>query len=471
METLKLEQTQEEESKVIPFNLVKSQAEMIPFIIEQFHKHYPDIIYDKVFYVYSKDKGYWEEAEDFAITKDIQSFCSYYNIGGSFYKHHKTAKSLCEQAKLDFYINIKTVTNLLNFQNGTLEIDNDNFREHRQSDYLFNSLPYEYNAEAKCPKFETFLKEILPDEGVRKVCQETIAYPITRLHLERTAFYIGNGRNGKSTLIEVVTNILGKENVSNISLEDISKNDGKGMNQMKGKLINMTYESDFKILGSASFKSYTSNEPMKVKMLYCDEYQTTDYPQSIVACNAMPQSNDYSEGFNRRILPIPFSVTIQNENVNPNLKEELCEEASGILNWIIEGMKRLRENKKFSISPIIEAFKDELKSESNNVYCYLKENDYVPSHNEKMLLADLYKEIDRYFVEFGYNSIGIRTLKVRLEGLGYKVQRSTGNKNYVWIEKQKKKEEVLIEQNTISELSIENYEQEDLFEDNNDSPF
>src|SRR3546814_564508 len=53
---------------------------------------------------------------------------------------------------------------VVNFQNGTLEIFENRFREHRSQDGFTYVLPYDYQHDAKCPKWLTFLDQELPDK-------------------------------------------------------------------------------------------------------------------------------------------------------------------------------------------------------------------------------------------------------------------------------------------------------------------
>ena len=309
------------------------------------------------------------------------------------------------------------------------------FREHRKDDFVFHCLSYDYDAQADCPKWKEFIKEVLPQEDLQIAIQEALAYPLSKMHLEKIIYLFGNGRNGKSLSLEVITNVLGNENVSHVPLINITKNDGLALQQMENKLINISYENSSKIFDTSAFKSYISGEALNVKRLYQDSYSTTNYPQSLMASNSMPQSDDFSEGFYRRFRFIPFNVTIPKEKVNPNLKEELCQESAGIANWLLEGVRRLRENKKFTYSPTIEALQDEYRVDSDNVYSFLNEENYIQSTNQKKLLSLLYKEFEDYCEFNGYKTMGKKTFKNRLISLGYKIQRATGNQLNVWIEK------------------------------------
>jgi putative DNA primase/helicase len=455
MEAIKLEQTQEE-NKIIPFYSDKN--DIVPFIIEKLKQSNDNIKFFEDFHIY--ENGYWQKKGELYVKKLIQEFCVENGFEAKHFKLYKKVDDLFNQAKLDLYTEVNTNKNILNFQNGTYELDTMTFREHRKEDYLFYSLPYPYDATADCPKWKAFIKEVLPQEDLQIALQEAVAYPLSNLHLEKISYLVGRGRNGKSVALGVVCYVLGEENISHVTLEQIVKNDGKGVYQMLNKLVNITYESSSNILNTASFKSYVSGEDLSVKRLYDNEYTTTNYPQTIIASNSIPQSSDFSEGFYRRFNLIPFNETIPLEKVNPNLKEELCVEAAGIMNWILEGIIRLRENKKFSKCETIEKLQNEYRIESDNVYSFLDENNYTQSTKQKKLLSLLYKEFEDYCELNGYKTMGKKTFKQRLINLNYKIKYHTGNNLNIWIEKDTK-------------LKDETYlcNKQNLFEDNDNSPF
>lgn len=458
----------EKERKNISF--IAEKTEITTLIIDQLKQSTNELIFNNNFYFY--EDGFWQKKDEYLVKQFLQNFAYEKGFDEKFYKPYKKADDLFNQAKLDFYTNISTNKELINFKNGSYEIDNMHFREHRKDDFMFYSLPYSYDAKADCPKWKAFIQQVLPQEDLQIAIQEALAYPLSKLHLEKIIYLFGNGRNGKSLSLEVITSVLGIENVSHVPLSTITKNDGLALQQMENKLINISYENSSKIFDTSVMKSYISGEALNVKRLYQDSYTTTNYPQSLMASNSMPQSDDFSEGFYRRFRFIPFNVTIPKEKVNPNLKEELCEESAGILNWLLEGVKRLRENKKFTYSPTIEALQNEYRIESDNVSMFLDEKMYVPSLKNKQLLSQLYYEFNSFINENGFRSMSNRTFSSRMKSLGFKVERSSGNNNYIWLEIGIKKNETIVEEKKpVVEKKVDLFEAEDYFPDEKESAF
>lgn len=410
------------------------RALIIPYVIEIVKQENDNIISNgSGFFLYNG--CYWESVTEIEMGIFLKTFALSIGCPEKIARPHKEVDSLIKQAYLDLYQNFSTNKNVLNFTNGTLELDTLKFREHRKEDYLLYSLPYAYDKNAVCPKWKKFLSEVLPEEDLQRLLQEAVGYPLSKLHLEKLIFLYGDGLNGKSVVLETIQNVLGRENTTTFSLDQITNKDGLCIAQMIGKLVNISFEGSQNIYNTPILKSYISGERLPARYQYGNPFITDDYPQSIIASNNMPHITEHTLGVNRRFLTIPFNVTIAKDKINPNLTKELCEELPGICNWLIEGIKRLKENNKFSESEAANRLLEEFKTENDYVYFFVEELGYKPSEN-KILLSTLHKEFEIWSKTNGHNKMSIRTFSKRLKHLDFKVKKSTGNATYVWIEKE-----------------------------------
>ena len=97
---------------------------------------------------------------------------------------------------------------ILVFANGTLEIGERRFREHRPEDYATSALPYEYDPEADCEVFRAVLGKVAPDAV--EFLQEFAGYCLTPdTSLETALWFKGPRGSGKSTVIEGLVAMLG----------------------------------------------------------------------------------------------------------------------------------------------------------------------------------------------------------------------------------------------------------------------
>lgn len=322
------------------------------------------------------------------------------------------------------------------FTNGVLDTDSMRllgFSAKYHTNMIFD---YPYNPNAQCPLFLKVLSDALSPEEIT-VLQEMFGYLLfDDSRFEKIGLLVGNGRNGKSVILKAISNALGEDRVTHYSLPQITEERGVNIADMIGKIANICYDSGslIKIGNEALFKQYVSGEPMLYKILYRQPSQTTDYPRSIMAVNELPQSSDFSGGFYRRFLILPFDRQIPLDSVDVNLSEKLKCEQMGILLWILEGKRRLLSNGRFSDCKTVTKIQEQYRTESDAVAYFLEENGYRASSSTKVLLSSFYESFKNWSVTNGMKVMSIRKFRERLLYLGYVVRKSTGHLSYVWVE-------------------------------------
>ena len=164
--------------------------------------------------------------------------------------------------------------------------------------------------------FEAYLNKVLPgDEGVKKqmILAEYLGYLFIKtetLKLEQVLLLYGTGANGKSVFFDIVNALLGSENVSSYSLQNLTDDKcGYFRAMLANKLVNYTSEINGK-LETAIFKQLVSGEPVEARLPYGEPFTLTNYAKLIFNCNELPKDVEQSTAYFRRFLIIPFDVTI-----------------------------------------------------------------------------------------------------------------------------------------------------------------
>lgn len=292
----------------------------------------------------------------------------------------------------------------INLQNGTLEIHGDgqiHFRDHRRDDFFTYVLPYPYDERAECPRWHRFLDEVLPDASVQNLLAEYIGYCFTRdLKLERMLVAYGSGSNGKSLTLDIIERLVGRDNVSNVSLSALTT-DPEQLSLIENKLVNISHESDGK-LNTASLKQLVSGEPTTVRVLYEGPHTMYDYAKFFTSFNRLPPS-EYTYGYFRRWLLFPFSVTIPEERQDPDLLRKLQAELPGILNWVLQALKGLLQRRAFSQCTVCNEALNEYKRNSNSAMLFLSERCRMDSTTQTTLKR-LYDSYIQFCNEEGINN-------------------------------------------------------------------
>lgn len=371
--------------------------------------------------------AYWEPIKQ----PDIKHFLtdSYCKMGVSQYQAQtvSTAKRLHDQAAYSLYNPLprrEKGMSMINALNETLVIRNGKVetKPHEANDFMFYQLPYEYNPDAGCPMFQKFMDEVIPGD-IQLVVQEFIGCCLDNsLKLEKALICVGTGSNGKSVFFEVVTYVLGEENVTNFNINSLCEDKSSTRIMIENKLLN--YSSDFngKIWNNGIFKQLVSGEPVEAKRLYSDPEIIRNYARLAFNTNAMPASSDTSAGFRRRLLPVCFDVKISPDKADPMLAKKLKSEAPGILNWAIEGLKRYVANGyKLSKSKTLEAKEKEYLEETESVSIFLNRNNYIPSDTMKRKLSDLHDDYKRFCNDHDLKAESKSEFKSRLKDSDYTI--------------------------------------------------
>lgn len=215
-------------------------------------------------------------------------------------------------------------------------------------------LPVDYDPLATCEKWEGFVKEITESPEDVLILQEFFGYCLLRDYpFAKILLLVGEGRNGKSTLLRILTEMLGENNCSNTYLQALS-----GQYALPGlvdKMANIAPDIPAKdVLDTAVLKSISGNDRVPIEQKYMPTYFAIIYAKLIFSANKLPRINDDSLGFYARLKMINFPHCYR-ENPKPgerqadiHLGEKLRAELPGILNWALAGLQRLMEQEAFT---------------------------------------------------------------------------------------------------------------------------
>ncbi|MEO8586764.1 MAG: phage/plasmid primase, P4 family, partial [Acidobacteriota bacterium] len=231
---------------------------------------------------------------------------------------------------------------LFNVQNGTIDLRTGLLREHRREDLITRVSPIRYASDAAAPAWRAFLERVLPHEDVRVFVKKFLGYAMTGLVREHVlAVFWGTGRNGKTTLLEIVAYVLGDYFVTaHPGLLLVRRHDPHPTERatLFGRRLAACMETGGgERLNEPLAKALTGGDTVSARKMRQDEWNFTPTHKLVLVTNARPRIAGTDEGIWRRIRLVPFDVTIPEEEQDPKLPERLRAEASGILEWLVEG--------------------------------------------------------------------------------------------------------------------------------------
>jgi putative DNA primase/helicase len=231
---------------------------------------------------------------------------------------------------------------LLNLTNGVIDLSLSKFREHRPGDLLTKVAGAEYKPDAICPRWLKFLEEVFePHPDVIPYVQRAVGYTLTGKSEEECVFaLVGSGRNGKSTLIAILHQLLGEYG----GVAEMDTFLGSGASKLREDLADMrgrrfvSAQEPFmnSTFAEATLKWVSGGDRLRARRLYehAQEFQPTH--KLWFAMNRMPALRSDDHAAWSRLRVIPFDVSFA-KKPDRELKTELRSELSGVLNWALEG--------------------------------------------------------------------------------------------------------------------------------------
>ena len=334
--------------------------------------------------------------------------------------------------------------NYLNLENGILEItEGEVTLLPHDASYLFtSSLPYSYDAEATCPVWEELVNRIMcNDPDLVKALQESLGYMFVQSkNFEKMIGFVGEGANGKSTVMKVMKWLVGDSGYSTCSLKEVLKAGNEGdyrRAQMAGKLFNLTTELSPEDIVADAFKALISGEGITGRRIYGEPFAIEPAPKQVSAMNKTSHLiKEKTHGFERRFHLIPFYYTVPDNQRDPDLDSKLLAELSGILNWCLKGAQEVVRNNKLFVADAMIALFEKVKLDSNPVQQFLNDRIEVfdPIHIDYDTVDQiisgkvLYPIYCEYIKENGYKPLGRNTFLAEIRRLGVQPIHTTYSK-------------------------------------------
>lgn len=328
----------------------------------------------------------------------IKEFCR--KILSTAYTPH-LVNQIIAKVEADTYIDAQTffdnnIKNEICCLNGILDLDTKELSECDPEKIFFNKIQVNYNPEAKCEKIQEFFSQVLPEEDDQKTMYELFGFCLYKEYfIEQAIMMLGEGRNGKGKSLEILKRFLGIENIAGVSLQEF-ENDRFKASEMFGKLANMGGDVSNKTLDQTGiFKSLTGRDPINASRKFLNDITFVSYAKQIFATNTLPKTRDFSNAFWERWVFLVFPFTFEPQEVLDELKKTLSEkefskyklrdpdivqkiitqeELDGLLNLALEGLKRLKENRKFTSSKSAEETKQMWIREADSFHAFCLEN-------------------------------------------------------------------------------------------------
>lgn len=306
---------------------------------------------------------------------------------------------------------------LIPFQNGLYDLNIKKLIDHTSNYFYINMIPYDYNKKSKCKNWLKFQEEIHHDYDL-KFMQEWFGYGLyTGYPVKSFVICVGSGNNGKTIELDIIKMIFGHKNNTSVTLQHINDNT-YGIAELQFKLTNISDDiSNTVIKSTGNLKVVSDGGEITARRIYGSPFDFTPYAKITNSCNEPPIIYDDTPAIWVRLKSIDYPFQFVQDPINDGEKQakerekltkSLEKEVQGIINWLLEGLIRLRNNKFIFNYPLTpEQVRINYISRSNPVVAWM-DDQLIHTGNEEediIMKQDIYKP----FVNWA-NDLEIKTI-------------------------------------------------------------
>ncbi|MFJ7952196.1 phage/plasmid primase, P4 family [Lysinibacillus sp. NPDC096418] len=222
---------------------------------------------------------------------------------------------------------------------------------------------------------------------------------------KKSIFLLGEGNNGKGTFQELITNLIGVQNIATLKVNEFDERFKLSLLEGKTAVIGDDVPANVYIDDSSNFNSVVTGDRVIVEQKNKPIYSTVFRCSVIQSTNGMPKFKNKTTGTIRRIVIVPFNANFNGKVENFKIKDEYIKDEK-VLQYVLHKAINM-DFEKFDIPAVSEIELEEFKQDNDpimdfkiNVFDEWKLNE-VP----KTIVYEMYK---RFCNENGYKYISDR---------------------------------------------------------------
>lgn len=301
----------------------------------------------------------------------------------------------------------------INVQNGVLDVKTGTLLEHSPRYGFRYVLPFAYEPEVYSELFMDWLELVtFKDPELIETLLDFMAYCLWPTYDDHCFMYmVGDGRNGKSTLVNIMNAIVGDNNVSAVSMDQLVANRFAPA-QLDGKLINISSEANGKEITTnhlSILKALCAGEKMQVEKKCKEGFMLKNKAKLFFLANTPPRFGDIGDALKARMVTVPFNYKI--ENPDPRVESRLIQEAPKILSMLVNRIRQnIKDNGHFKVSrggATLQKAQEHVLLNGNPIFEWAKENVFsapgIPD-DQYITIEDAWAHFNNWLIENGYKN-------------------------------------------------------------------
>ncbi len=301
---------------------------------------------------------------------------------------------------------------LLGVLNGVVDLRTGAFREAQPADLITKLANVTFVPEATCPTWEAAINTWTGgDVELAGFLQRIAGYCLTGSTEEQVFFFLyGRGRNGKSVFVNVVRELMGANAMQSQPEVLMQQRGGNASGptpeiaRLAGvRMVAMVETEDGQRLAEARVKAFTGGDAISARMAYGVPFDFVPKAKLVLAGNHKPIIRGDDLGIWRRVVLVPFTVEIPEDQVDRRLPDKLRAEFPGILRWAIEGCQQWQERKSLAPPACVTREVAEYKSAMDILAAWIDEACTV-GPRETWGARDAYHSFSQWATSGGYGA-------------------------------------------------------------------
>jgi len=314
--------------------------------------------------------------------------------------------------------------------------DGDALRDLKPEDYALTQLPVEYDPDATAEQWKEFVGQVVEPSKIETV-QEYAGYALHRgaMPYSKALLLVGSGSNGKTTFLNVVRALIGSEYTTSKPVHKFDEDNHVA--DLYGALANIDAdlsEGSLSSEGIATFKRLVGGDEIDARKLYEDAFSFKPTAKHLYACNQVPDVskyvNDHDIAFWRRWIIVEFPNYIPPSEQDEDLVDKLTteESLSGVLNWAIDGWKRLRDEGQFTNAEGHDETRRRWQSWGESVEKFISECVERDEDADRLTTGQAFDRYRAWCRDVGADAVGRKrfTNTLKKEDVGYGRHRING---------------------------------------------
>lgn len=309
---------------------------------------------------------------------------------------------------------IKVNPYIINVKNTRLDLKTNNVLPFTPNAIEFDRIPATYDPSVYSADVDKMLNKVfLGDKEVSNLFDEMVGYTLLKHSRYRSGFmFYGSGKNGKSTILNMLKHFLGRNNYTTIELDKLT--DRFTTAELEHKLANIGDDINDKVIkDTGTLKKLFTGESLLVERKGERPFVLEPYAKMIFSMNTIPKSYDRSDGFYSRLMFIPFNAkfSADDDDFDPNIADKIMndEAMSYLLNRAIKGVQRLMARGEFTRPKVVEEALQAYKTENSIVLQWAEDDDITIDMLLDLTKDELYSRFDDWCANSGvrgYDRLG-----------------------------------------------------------------